>query len=812
MFGALVLGGSAVPVLSESSPAQAAGPVESPGPVEPTVLFLEDFENGTGGSAPTPLTGYQNAATGTKYSADPYWLDPKYCNGFITRSSLALDNNLIYNTYCGQNGDPTGGGQGDYMAVRAKAYALGQYAGLADPSRNHALSTNTSGGTPTNVMFQTTSNDILLEPDGDVYTRFIAFSVDAADTTGGEIASPQMYFYLLQDGQTPRQLNSSALPGGVGQQFNLSSQFSGFPSWARAGLVGTYYSEPFTIDAATRVGLRLDNHSLASSTGCGAYAAPGRCASGQSPQHRGSQNGNDGAIDNIRIIDVTPVLDKSFSPAIQSVGLTSTMTLTIYNRKDLERKAGWGFVDTLPENLRFANSTIGGTCTADTLEVDQSAGTLTVDGGVLPKGAESCTITTTVTSTEAGVYTNGNPNGNFTNKKYIDGPGDAQVEFLSGSVSWTKVGSDDTETPLGGSVWQLDGPNPATASTPTNGWPVGEVTDCVAASADDCTGLDTDPAEGEFTVTGLPFGEYTLTEVTAPVGYLPAVGPWAATVTLDERDVTFGDTHGKIVNTLGSAAWAKSDDAGQMLADSQWELTRDDQPGLAGESYTVEDCIGTGASDCAGMLDQDFRAGQFEVHDLPAGTYWLTETQAPTGYALLEDPLGPFTIGAGNPKIDFGVIPNYPIPGSVVWEKVDEAGDPLAGSEWEIVGPAGSGSATIPVTDNTGQSDYVGPDTDARPGYFEVEDLDRGDYTLEETRAPAGYQLISGTHDFEVTAEQPRFVFDEPFVNERRDAPVLPLTGGLGRDFFTLVGLGVLVLGGGAAATLQIRKRRLEVA
>ncbi|MCC9054603.1 LPXTG cell wall anchor domain-containing protein [Microbacterium sp. F2E] len=48
-------------------------------------------------------------------------------------------------------------------------------------------------------------------------------------------------------------------------------------------------------------------------------------------------------------------------------------------------------------------------------------------------------------------------------------------------------------------------------------------------------------------------------------------------------------------------------------------------------------------------------------------------------------------------------------------------------------------------------------------------------------------------------------------VNVQRESPALPLTGGLGRDFFTIVGLGVLGLGMAFAILLRIRMRRREV-
>ena len=42
----------------------------------------------------------------------------------------------------------------------------------------------------------------------------------------------------------------------------------------------------------------------------------------------GSATGNDGGFDNVRVLDATPQLDKSFSPARQIVGQPTTLTFT----------------------------------------------------------------------------------------------------------------------------------------------------------------------------------------------------------------------------------------------------------------------------------------------------------------------------------------------------------------------------------------------------------------------------------------------------------------------------------------------------
>lgn len=80
---------------------------------------------------------------------------------------------------------------------------------------------------------------------------------------------------------------------------------------------------------------------------------------------------------------------------------------------------------------------------------------------------------------------------------------------LLGAVVWTKV-SADTGDSLGGSAWRLIGPG--------HDGPAGTIVeDCVEAP---CTGLDQDATAGGFLIEDLAWGDYTLVEVYAPLGYV----------------------------------------------------------------------------------------------------------------------------------------------------------------------------------------------------------------------------------------------------------------------------------------------------
>jgi uncharacterized repeat protein (TIGR01451 family) len=121
---------------------------------------------------------------------------------------------------------------------------------------------------------------------------------------------------------------------------------------------------------------------------------------------QGSGNGNDHAFDDIRLLDVTPQLDKSFSPTTAQVGGTSTLTFSITNTADLLAKSGWSFTDTLPAGLTLASPSAASTTCAGTVTAPDGGSAVSVADGRLAAGQVSCTVTVNVTSATAGTYTN----------------------------------------------------------------------------------------------------------------------------------------------------------------------------------------------------------------------------------------------------------------------------------------------------------------------------------------------------------------------------------------------------------------------
>ncbi len=323
---------------------------------------------------------------------------------------------------------------------------------------------------------------------------------------------------------------------------------------------------------------------------------------------------------------------------------------------------------------------------------------------------------------------------------------------------------------------------------------------------------------------------WTLESVVCTVGGVtaPVTADAAGMITLSGITIDTGSVYCKFTNreqpTTGSIRWQKvsNDTPAAHLAGSVWSVQgpfTGGGPTGSTPTISVPDCVAATPALCAGA-DKDERAGYLEVTELGLGKYRITETTPPPGFTAPTVPAfyeAELTAANAQAGVSFGPVVNVRTLGTVTWGKSDSAGTRLAGSEWELQGPLTgtppAGGQTIVVVDCVSGSCASMNDKDNRPGYFSVTGLAWGNWTLTETRAPAGYALDSTPHNFSITAAATTYTFSNTFVNVEVPGPNLPLTGGLlGRDFFGMLGAGVFVFGLGTVAALQLRKRRREVA
>ena len=351
----------------------------------------------------------------------------------------------------------------------------------------------------------------------------------------------------------------------------------------------------------------------------------------------------------------------------------------------------------------------------------------------------------------------------------------------AGAVEWRKVAAnDDTSAALAGSEWKLVGPCDQDAGGGTD----------KACPADTPSVVVTDTSEnndyrdgvkGDFKVSGLAWGKYTLIETKAPSGYM-VVEP--RTFVLDSTNTA--ENFYNISDPIGAEiSWTKTDVNGTELSGSEWTVT-DDQHG---SKITVVDNGENDIDDMPGVIRIQLEAPASGYEGVRR--YTLEESKAPDGYKQDD---GAWTIQCrytGGPECKFtdpnddqNLIPNLTIvnkqsPGSLVWRKVDgsKTGDDqdydLAGTTWhlepvgEVTGDSTGWSSCSKlggcnITDNTGNNGEN--DSDPSSGRFKVENLKPGEYKLTETYSslyldsanpPTFYVTVRGGEETKVNDGNP---------------------------------------------------------
>ncbi|MFC8596897.1 GEVED domain-containing protein [Isoptericola sp. NPDC057191] len=365
--GVLALGGTLVVVATPvtSAPTAAAVPGNPGVPGDPEVLYTEDFENAPNGSN-VLLTDY-TGAQGTSYTAAAFWANRANCNGFIVDWGSPRD---------AADCTDVSNAASVYDAMLAIPHALGQLRGV-DPQTNGAAASYTAdGATGAQIQFQTATPVAL-----PVANRFVTFSVDAG-AMNCNVSAPLLRFYFLDAANTETAVSSSPINVCTDPR---GETLTGVPTpggTSRTVRVGTFAANGSTLVTGDSLGIRLRNQNSAA-------------------------NGNDGAYDNIQVLDVSPQLDKEFSPTSAVVGGRSTLTFTVTNTSELAGKDGWEFTDNLPAGLEVARPpSVETDCDADVAATGGGT-TVAVTNGVLAAGETSCTISVDVTSRTAGTYTNG---------------------------------------------------------------------------------------------------------------------------------------------------------------------------------------------------------------------------------------------------------------------------------------------------------------------------------------------------------------------------------------------------------------------
>lgn len=273
---------------------------------------------------------------------------------------------------------------------------------------------------------------------------------------------------------------------------------------------------------------------------------------------------------------------------------------------------------------------------------------------------------------------------------------------------------------------------------------------------------DVTVANGEITVNDLTIGDYTITEKTAPNGYLVNVAPFKTTVVAGQTaETTITDEA-----PTGKISIKKSDSKGNIQGEAS----------LEGAEYTVYGPDGQEV----GKITTD-KDGNGSLENLVLGTYTVKETKAPEAYDLDWNTYTvELTYKDQNTAIILGNVDSKENvkTGKIEIKKTDTEGNPLKSGEFGIYA-----NADMYIGDTLYKKGQlvVSIKTDDS-GVARSDDLPYGSYYVKEISAPT--QEAGNSHNF-VLSDDTQYVKINgknktdtvTFVNKKVTASKTTITG-----------------------------------
>ena len=312
--------------------------------------------------------------------------------------------------------------------------------------------------------------------------------------------------------------------------------------------------------------------------------------------------------------------------------------------------------------------------------------------------------------------------------------------------------------------------------------------------------------DGVVTFTGLAFGEYTITEVEAPQGYVKAK---PIDVTINEK------------NTVGAYTPNQAVDGGTITNEhtvlTVLKIDDADRKPLAGATFRIKNSAGQYVSAENGKFKafvsgeggasvfETGEDGKFTLEYLPVGNnYALEEISAPQGYIKVKGTTS-FNIVKAQETVSVG---NSLIKGTLKLVKKDQHGKLLNGIEFvlkkggQYVTASGGNSryTYTGLADNKEAATKLKTDENGR---LEISGLLWGTYYLEEVNTPAG--LIAGEDIVvSVTDQSQKPIIDLEVTNKlNTDSLSFTKTDGAGNGLSGAVFKLKLVEGSGTAYSIH---------
>ncbi len=228
----------------------------------------------------------------------------------------------------------------------------------------------------------------------------------------------------------------------------------------------------------------------------------------------------------------------------------------------------------------------------------------------------------------------------------------------------------------------------------------------------------TSDADGSVVFQQIPYGRYTIRELSAPYGYHPSAKTWEVTV------------DGTYQNPIGLLDTVVNEDApGRIRILKQDELDQHVIAGVRFDIYSVDEA--GNAADCVAQMTTN-EQGIAESPDLFPADYIVMEHAAPTGY---EETLWSEKITVGMDELVSRTVTNRPIQGILRIVKTDsETAKGLPGAQFTITRISG-----LPSHNGEGDGEVVAVITTDENGIAQTPWLTWGEYEVTETVVPDDY-------------------------------------------------------------------------
>ena len=228
----------------------------------------------------------------------------------------------------------------------------------------------------------------------------------------------------------------------------------------------------------------------------------------------------------------------------------------------------------------------------------------------------------------------------------------------------------------------------------------------------------TSDADGSVVFQQIPYGRYTIRELSAPYGYHPSAQTWEVTV------------DGTYQNPIGLLDTVVNEDApGRIRILKQDELDQHVIAGVRFDIYSVDEA--GNAADCVAQMTTN-EQGIAESPDLFPADYIVMEHAVPTGY---EETLWSEKITVGMDEIVSRTVTNHPIQGILRIVKTDsETAKGLPGAQFTITRISG-----LPSHNGEGDGEVVAVITTDENGIAQTPWLTWGEYEVTETVVPDDY-------------------------------------------------------------------------